>query len=827
MEVEWEKEGAESWALPDYGPPRPHSLDQADLRTAYGESDDEDDRYNSERFEEQSYVPDPLGSSTELTFSLGSAHAATSLSFDDPEAQAGKREVLRQLVANRAQGSSQGESLFKVGQYGTPKGKSDLPLRGKPQENRTQKSATRGLHNRGQISSNDDFAKAKWRRGGPADAIFRLPCEYKEFQNRIAQAPGGALSHADFLRQLMQETGAYVRISVKNPKLIEIWGRESQVLAAQKMAQHYVNETSQPNRPDKSKIWTKISAHSNVKVASEKVKEFEHAKMQGLRKAPAIPTYCMYLFLWPEEGPSLSHCLVTHRQQLDDMRASHDVHLYTVPGNYDYIFLGGTNEESLYQVAEKLRDLWHGLYLQCETEIKLFLVAPPAASIMRMSIIMDRVGDYSKAFLNGEKLPREQALAWGPKVQGFVEGNKEVIQTNLEKALELVLNMSGELHMRAKFGSFFLGEYKKPETGYTYTFEEFRDMLRLKNVEGRLLPGISLPQETIFKRIKDAQDLLAPWGGIPLESLMSIKPKHSASFDYQVGGDAIIRVEVSFSQPLGISEFEANRARIFKPQKKGTHDGLMKPMQISMIDFERADWQFEVKAFTLYQGDEFHNDLEKFKQSIRYTWNPSASSIGSAPKRKTQFTRGVPVTRFVEKSAIELNVIDTPYVFELARYDLYKNVNREWTNAKVSWGGSIFNPEWDHTLTEQADKIERGETPHIGGLSTFFPAPQNVIDKAMASWDEDEAKKASDEAKEVGDEAKEASGEVKQKDEDEVKKKAELEARRIEAEIRIRKHHETEQLKIFMSKVQTLARMLGSPEPDMGEFLDMDIGTLF
>lgn len=59
------------------------------------------------------------------------------------------------------------------------------------------------------------------------------------------------------------------------------------------MAQHYVNETSQPNRPDKSKIWTKISAHSNVKVASEKVKEFEHAKMQGLRKAPAIPTYCM------------------------------------------------------------------------------------------------------------------------------------------------------------------------------------------------------------------------------------------------------------------------------------------------------------------------------------------------------------------------------------------------------------------------------------------------------------------------------------------------------------------------------------------------------
>lgn len=227
----------------------------------------------------------------------------------------------------------------------------------------------------------------------------------------------------------------------------------------------------------------------------------------------------------------------------------------------------------------------------------------------------------------------------------------------------------------------------------------------------------------------------------------------------------------------------------------------------------RADWQLDVKAFALYQGEEFRNELEAFKRSIRYKWNLSVSSIGSIPKRKTEFIRGVPVSRFVEKSAVQLNVIDTPYVFEIARYDEYKCVNREWMDAKVSWGATLFNPDWDDFLAEKAEKVERDEFSESVCLSTFFPAPKDVIDKAMADW--------------AANEAKEAEDEVKKEVEDEAAKKAELEARRAEAEIRIRKHHETEQLKTFMSKVQTLARMLGSPEPEMGEVLDMDIGTLF
>jgi hypothetical protein len=83
-----------------------------------------------------------------------------------------------------------------------------------------------------------------------------------------------------------------------------------------------------------------------------------------------------------------------------------------------------------------------------------------------------------------------------------------------------------------------------------------------------------------------AKDFFVPWGAEELGSLMEIVPRHSANFEYRVGGDSIIQVEVNFSLP-GSGEFETNRIRCFRPRKIGTQGNLKMPMQIGMIDFER------------------------------------------------------------------------------------------------------------------------------------------------------------------------------------------------------------------------------------------------
>jgi hypothetical protein len=156
--------------------------------------------------------------------------------------------------------------------------------------------------------------------------------------------------------------------------------------------------------------------------------------------------------------------------------------------------------------------------------------------------------------------------------------------------------------------------------------------------------------------------------------------------------------------------------------------------------------------------------------------------------RKANFSPGAPVTRFVEKSAIQLKVIGTPYVFELSRFDEYVRMNRQWPKSpKVTWGGSLFNPEWDDILGAQA-KLNLAETQNDRCLSAFFPASPEAIRDAKKGMDQEEAD---------------------EKHED------------------ICRQKEIEELKNFMSKIQTIARLMGSPDFEMVDVLETDVGILF
>ncbi|CAG8170254.1 unnamed protein product [Penicillium salamii] len=803
--MEWEKEGAESWALPNYGPPRSFIVDvRNDENVAVGDSSELDDDYEN--------TTDPAGL-PQNTKSIPSRTSKRLAPAGRLSSAAGPRTIqsliLRHLGTNqnpyRHQNATGKGGSSAQGQPDRP-GRSGQPGRpDRPWDLRRQRGP-RKHHREPSVVPGDSVGKAKWRKGTAPDGTEYLRFNFFRVQqltlsqlcldfhvntlclkpSKIAQADDD-LKGTVFCTQLTSKTGAYVRVKVANAKVLEIWGRDSEVSAVQKMVQSWVDRTTPQGLTTREPLrWNKIHAHSNTQVVSAKVKEAHDAKSERLRHEPENPTDCMYIFLWPNHGPSLDYCLSHRRQQLDQIRAGYAVHLYTRDGVSNRIFVSGNSEEALYRVANELREMWRGLVIQAETEIALFLLEPPTSSLMTTDIVVETRDEFAKPVLCGKKMPKEQATAWESLAQGFKQENKDVIQTHLGKALALVPNFNELLQMRAKFGCFFLDTCNKPANGSTYSFKEFREVLRLGNVEGRLLPGICLPQEEIFKRIKAAKDLIAPWAGVKLDSLMEIVPKHSASFNYRTSSDDFIRVEMYFSLPAGTREFEVNGSRCFKQRQPKASGDPKKPMQIGMIDFERADWQIEIKALTIHSEREFAAELEQFRQSMRYKWNPSATSIGSMPARKADLPHGAPIDRFVEKSAIQLNVIGTPYVFELSRFDEYVHAHRHWPKVptKVSWGASLFNPEWDDILAAQAN----GNLASTPCLSSFFPASPRDIAKAKEGMSKEEAQEKDDE---------------------------------------IRQQLDTEELKRFMSKVQTLARMMGSAQIDLDEILQTDIGTLF
>ncbi|KAJ9491716.1 hypothetical protein VN97_g1520 [Penicillium thymicola] len=615
-------------------------------------------------------------------------------------------------------------------------------------------------------------------------ASYRLPYECQVFQAK--QISPGETSNIDFRQRIIEDTGAYVRISAGNAKLVHIWGQENQVLDAQNMLQDMLSRLMQQRTLPGASRWAKIHAHSNTKVAHARSREVQKERLSEMGKPPRIAADYTLGFLWPSDGPSLNYFITARREILDFIRLKYDVNIYIKPGIPDYLFMSGNDERDMCIIASRFRELWERLMVQHETEIKLLLVAAPRTELMRTHVILQKSGGLSQPVLCGPELVPDVAATWETTADGIKANNKSIVTKTLRKALHVIPQFRGFLQMRAKFGSFTLQQWRKPKDGTSYEFAEFREMLTHMNTEGRLVPGIRLQQDEIFDRIKTS-NFLKPWGKTKIESLLNLVPRYSANFEYQVNNDSVIRVEAKFSLPLGSQEFEVNGIRCFKSKQISAPVDRQMPMQISMIDFERSDWQLEVKALELCPEREMSPELDKFIRSIGFQWSPNAKNIGCAPQRKARFSYGAPVKRFVEKATIQLQVKDSPHVFEIARFDEYTYAAGHWsTTPKVSWGASLFNPSWDDILGEQTD-VKPVDISKDGCMSVFFPPPED---------DEEQTDKP--------------------KTDDEIRKEAE--ARKIDEE---------KQLSVFMSAVQKIARMLANPGAEMPEVLETDLGSLF
>ncbi|KAJ5135767.1 uncharacterized protein N7515_005045 [Penicillium bovifimosum] len=801
-ETDWERLNAKSWELPNYGPGPDYGRG-----TIY--VPDEEDEYPGRA----------LGSNEANVAGVVDYAPAEARHHNLPPTPAGPATGHYISIPESRRPHVRGTGAMNTYAQDRPRHPSTRNTQSSQNPRRKRGSATALLHspsNRGTsdflqhgtgssivpIGQNDIPSKAKWRNGSRPDgkctthknlesltdsmlAAFRLPYECRVFQKKLSEEVSGE-THIDFRQQILEDTGAYLRISDRNAKLVHIWGGKNEVWAARAQLQEMANSLFQLGAPSNGPSWSKIRAYSNTKAANSQSLEFYETRLSGLRQPPKISAFYTLAFLWPMDGPTVDHCLTARREILDSIRLKYDVNIYAKPGAPDYLFISGNSQRVIGIIASRLRELWQSLFMQCDTEMKLFLVGPPPPELMRTHVILQKCGQFTRAVLCGPELAPDVAAKWKATADRLKLSNKNAVTGRLKNALHILPEFQGFLQMRVKFGTFALQQWRRPEDGASYRFSEFREMVSHRNAEGRLLPGIQLQQEELFERITASQ-ILKPWGQDKFDSLTKLQPKYTAEFDYKASRDTMIRVEVRLSLPRASEEFEVNGIRCFKPQPINAPVDRQMPMQISMIDFERSDWQFEVKALELCPDSDITPELQKFMRSIAFQWNPTAKSITSVPQRKAKFIRGARVTRFVEKAALYMQVKGTPYVFELARFDEYNYVAGHWSlTANVSWGASLYDPMWDDLLGEKA-KPGILRIPSDKALSVFFPSPEKEQRQSDNKQTEEEA--------------------------------------REEAETRDRE--EEMQLTTFMSIVQQIARMLKDPGAEAPDVLDSDLGTLF
>ncbi|KAI9928829.1 hypothetical protein MW887_002050 [Aspergillus wentii] len=590
----------------------------------------------------------------------------------------------------------------------------------------------------------DSPAKSKWRSGAQPTGAVRLPMAFGQFKYEYILWCGKDNSSG-------KKDPDYPRPPGYTDQVIYLWGDSTQVTAARELIQRLIAKCNV--FPDKKKVeWTKINAHSTNKEVDIELKERREVMIQQLKKAPEVQSAFpeQLLFLWPRDGPSLTESLGTQLEALDVIRARFGCHIFVPKDLPDYICALGQSHETMRQIAHLLRTKWSETMANSNIKSKAYVVEPPEINSMRR-IVVKKNKHFAKAFLQGDRLHDFQLENWRGRFALIQSKNNARLLSAIEKALRGVVFVRGHLRMRVNIGSFVLDEYRLPaDDKPSYGFEEFREMLLHEQTKGRLIPGLSIGQDKLLAKCFKATKLLEPYESTS-HSLEHAEPAYSVNFEFLGSNNALLRLEAEFAKSPGAQEYEITQRRWLRPRKSGQSTHKRSPLQLAVIDFERCDWQVEIKSLEFHETSSIDTALKSFSHSIGFQRTATMGDLSAKPQRKVTFPASAPVSKFIEKTAVRYRLKGTKYIFEIARYDEYSRTSTPAfpgqspatitghisANPSTSWGASVFDPNWDNLLGEHANLPVGHSARYNPNLDTFFP-PKNQPgpeDKYLGFWD--------------------------------------------------------------------------------------------
>ncbi|KAE8376290.1 hypothetical protein BDV26DRAFT_282750 [Aspergillus bertholletiae] len=624
--------------------------------------------------------------------------------------------------------------------------------RGAPRAPRGRVQARRAYSNTAtsRQSSNllhDSPAKSNWRAGGEPSVLNTTRSTF------AAKSSAATQGRHEVFEDISKRTGAYVKPPSYNDKDILLWGKPQEVASAIEIIQGLLAKCNGSPLTYRRTEWAKINAYSVNKEIGADLKERRENMLLLLRKEPASSSTFpeRLFFLWPNDGPPIKESLGEQLEALDIIRAKFGCHLYLPKNAPDYICALGHSHDTMRQIAQLLRTKWSETVANSQIRSKVYIVEPP--EVLRDRIVVENNALFAKAFLHGKRMKHLQSEQWQDRRTLIQTKNKAHILRALSRSLQGVSFVRGHLRMRVNLGSFVLDEYRVPNDDTTgYGFEEFREMLLHEQTKGRLIPGLRVGQDELLARCFKSTDLLEPHESTSY-LLRNAEPAYSVNFEFLGSNNALLRLEAEFARSPGAQEYEVTQRRWLRPRKSGQSSDRRPPLQIVVIDFERADWQLEIKSLEFHETSSIDAALKSFSHSISFRRTTSTGDISAKPKRKVIFSSSAPVSRFVEKTSIRYRLKGTQYILEIARYDEYSRLKRDAFQGRApapalltgeicdvpstSWGASIFNSNWDNLMGEQANLQVGHAARHSPELDTFFPSKimSNPDGNAAGFWE--------------------------------------------------------------------------------------------
>ncbi|KAL4984007.1 hypothetical protein BDW68DRAFT_181078 [Aspergillus falconensis] len=603
-------------------------------------------------------------------------------------------------------------------------------------------------------------AKLKYINGSDPDGVVELPATFGTFKHnffgaarvgKFVRRSAAGQGRNEVFEDTSKRSGAFVKPPAYEDRIIRIWGEPVQVAAAKEQLKGILAKCSSLNKPKPRNEFVKIRAYSERKEANAECKEKGEGILHELRKPPdsSIPFPEQLFFLWPKFGPSLNECLGPELECLDSIRARFGCYLFVPKELPGHICALGNNHDDMKQIAESIRVLWAEATAKSNIKAKIYLVEPQPRA-MKGKIVVEKQKQLHNPVLQGDRLQSHDLQNWQECIHSVQSKNNARILTAVENCLKGLAFVRGHLRMRVNLGTFVLENYQKPEDDKSwYGFDEFREMLLHEQTQGRLIPGLKVGQPELLGRCFKAKHLFEPLDDAST-ALEDAELAYSVNFEFLGADKSMLRLEAEFAKSPGAREYEIKERRWLRPRTDGQTRDKRPPLHVAVIDFERSDWQLEIKALEFHEASSIDTALKSFSNSIGFRRTANVGDIRARPEKKVTFPPSPPVSRYVEKSAIRYRIKGTKLIFEIARYDEYrrKGAGVYYAGDTVpgsmsetpytSWGASVFDANWDNLLGGHANLPVGQSAKYSANLATFFPPKEPLPtsgDQTKGFWE--------------------------------------------------------------------------------------------
>ncbi|CAD6569863.1 MAG: hypothetical protein ASARMPREDX12_003112 [Alectoria sarmentosa] len=582
----------------------------------------------------------------------------------------------------------------------------------------------------------DNLARAAFRKRLEPTGRFMLPKDCPDIEPNQKKM-------YDTFDQIGVRLGSFVRPPqhVKDRELL-LWGDARQVQATIAELNRWLVNRPQIDLPRtsmaKDKFAKELSTIGDQYYRLRKKMQKE-AKILEFQQVPAEGRVFSHTgtFIWPIEEVRPDDILGSSLEAFDPIRFQNHCHI-VFDNKLSSFRIFSDKEEEVKKTMDRMVGTMKEYIAKSVRPDTIILVEPPSSSAIRMDVKVlpaslngPKAGKSMVPMLIGRTMDPEAREEWLNESNELTMKNNHRMELSLRKCIANLPHYRGLVRMRVQFGTFALKVFRWKEGADSTPIEEFMENMTMSGTKGVMIRDLQIKKDatTILAKVQNATDLFLPVDS-SIISLNEVVPSFSACFEFGNSDSPPMNLTLELSSsPAAPTIYEKVQELWTRMDRR---DNAV-PLEAFTARLDGgASWKLQVSTENSIDSSRLNLKMTGFAESVKLSKIPR-TRIELTGQRVFTWEKDLPgvlqPSAFQQKTALRYRLAQQPeWEFEIARYDNYGDPKNENVPVETNWGATLYDSNWDSTLTANST-LGIGEAARWEPrLETFFPSRPGAAD---------------------------------------------------------------------------------------------------